>query len=64
MSSHFSGVGKNLTRAVESYNKTIGTLESRVLVSARKFNELSGSDSAEELTVEPIDSIARLQQDS
>ncbi len=60
MSSHFSGVGKNLTRAVDSYNKTLGTLESRVLVSARKFHELAGNDSKEELTVEPVDSVARL----
>jgi DNA recombination protein RmuC len=40
LGSHFSKLGKNLNQAVESYNKALGTLESRVLVSARKFNDL------------------------
>ncbi len=62
MSSHFSGVGKNLTRAVESYNKTLASLETRVLVSARKFSELSGQDSGDEINIEPVDSIARIGQ--
>ncbi len=39
MSSHFNRLGKNLQQAVEAYNRTLGTLESRVLVSARKMNE-------------------------
>jgi DNA recombination protein RmuC len=37
---HVDGLGKALTNAVSSYNKTIGSLESRVLVSARKLNQL------------------------
>ncbi|MFZ3221680.1 MAG: DNA recombination protein RmuC, partial [Rugosibacter sp.] len=37
---HWAGVGKNLNDAVAAYNKSVATLESRVLVTARKFQEL------------------------
>jgi DNA anti-recombination protein RmuC len=40
MGKHMDGLGKALTNAVSSYNKTIGSLEGRVLVSARKLNQL------------------------
>ncbi len=40
MSSHFENLRKGLEKAVSSYNSTIGTFEKRVLVSARRFNEL------------------------
>ncbi len=42
---HVDGLGKALTNAVTAYNRTVGTLESRVLVSARKLNELGLTDS-------------------
>jgi len=41
---HVDGLGKALTNAVSSYNRTVGSLESRVLVSARKLNELGVVD--------------------
>jgi DNA recombination protein RmuC len=41
---HIDGLGKALTTAVSSYNRTVGSLESRVLVSARKLNELGVVD--------------------
>lgn len=47
MSSHFAKMGRSLAGAVEAYNKGIGSLESRVLVSARKFKELGASASLE-----------------
>ncbi|HUA15249.1 MAG TPA: DNA recombination protein RmuC [Verrucomicrobiae bacterium] len=59
LAGHITAVGANLDRAVESYNKAVGSLESRVLVSARKFAEL-GAPVAEDIPeVEPIETTAR-----
>lgn len=60
MNSHFAKMGRGLASAVESYNKGIGSLESRVLVTARKFKELGiapGQVDLEEL--EPVEKITR-----
>jgi DNA recombination protein RmuC len=46
---HLSGLGNRLGSAVESYNKAVGSLEHRVLPSARRLSELSASN--KELTV-------------
>lgn len=40
LAEHWAGVGKNLGEAVSAYNKSVASLETRVLVSARKFREL------------------------
>jgi DNA recombination protein RmuC len=56
---YFSDIGKNLDRALESYNKGVGSLEARVLVTARKFKE-RGAIAGEEIEViEPIDKSSR-----
>ena len=49
MSEHFGRVGTSLKGAVENYNKAVGSLESRVLVSARELRKLKVSDAADEL---------------
>lgn len=40
MSGHIGRIGKGLETAVEAYNSTVGSFEQRVLVSARRFQEL------------------------
>jgi DNA recombination protein RmuC len=48
MGEHWAKVGTSLAGAVTAYNKAVGSLEARVLVSARKLAELGVS--ADELT--------------
>ncbi len=58
MGGHLDKLGRSLTGAVTSYNKAIGSLETRVLVSARKFSEMDAS--AEELaSPAPVTEAAR-----
>jgi DNA recombination protein RmuC len=59
LAGHITSVGTGLDRAVESYNKAVGSLESRVLVSARKFAELGASVAEEIPELEPIETTAR-----
>jgi DNA recombination protein RmuC len=59
LASHITSVGTGLDRAVESYNKAVGSLESRVLVSARKFAELGASVAEDIPELEPIETTAR-----
>src|SRR5271166_768939 len=59
LAGHISSVGNGLDRAVESYNKAVGSLESRVLVSARKFAELGASVAEDIPVIEPIETTAR-----
>jgi DNA recombination protein RmuC len=56
---HITSVGANLDRAVESYNKAVGSLETRVLVSARKFADLGASAAEDIPELEPIETSAR-----
>lgn len=45
VSSHLDSLGKSLVSSVTHYNKTVASIESRVLVTARKFNEFDIGDS-------------------
>ena len=58
MGKHLERVGKSLTNAVGSYNQAVGSLETRVLVSARKLSALGVVD-AELTAPEPVSETAR-----
>jgi DNA recombination protein RmuC len=62
LASHFEDVRKGLDRAVEAYNKAVGSLEGRVMVSARKFSELGAPVVDDIAELEPIDTTARTLQ--
>jgi DNA recombination protein RmuC len=57
--SHVKTVGKELDSAVEAYNRAVGSLESRVMVSARKFAELGAAVTEEIPELAPIEKTTR-----
>jgi len=59
LGAHVENLGKGLDRAVEAYNKAVGSLESRVMVSARKFVELGAPVTEEIAELNPIETTTR-----
>ncbi len=59
LAGHITGVGTCSIEAVEAYNQAVGSLENRVLVSARKFAELGASVAEDIPDLEPIETTAR-----
>ena len=53
LSEHFARLGKSLGSAVDHFNGAVGNLESRVLVTARKFEDLQAAPSDSELSSIP-----------
>ena len=59
LAEHFENVGKSLAKAVAAYNGAVGTLETRVIVTARRLKD-KGITAAEELPdLETIDQVPR-----
>ncbi len=56
---YFDDLRGALVRAVDSYNKAVGSLESRVMVSARKFRDLEAASSEGMKPLETVDRLAR-----
>ncbi|MGD0880827.1 MAG: DNA recombination protein RmuC [Acidimicrobiales bacterium] len=61
---HMAGVGKSLTGAVAAYNRAVGSLEGRVLVTARRFVEMGVVGQGELPQPAPVDSATRPLQAS
>ena len=59
MYEHFHGLRRNLDAAVNSFNKMVSSMETRVMVSARKFRELGAAGGDEIEQIEPIEKGAR-----
>jgi DNA recombination protein RmuC len=59
MTAHFADMRKGLDRAVDAYNRAMGSYESRVLVSARKFKDLGASNGNDIEAIDIIDRVSR-----
>ncbi len=63
LSAHWTDVGDKLAKTVGSYNKSVGALETRVLVTARKFEELKAAPEDGNLeSPEQVDVLPRMLQ--
>src|ERR1700741_1592578 len=59
MSVHMDNLRKGLDRAVDAYNKAAGSMESRVMVTARKFPELGAAITEEIPELDQIETTTR-----
>jgi len=59
LADHFEDLRRNLDRAVEAYNRAAGSLESRVLVAARRFQDLGAAAPEPLRSLEPVDRATR-----
>lgn len=60
-SNHVQKLGRSLNSAVGDYNKTVGSLETRILSSARKFETLGAAPETAKLT--KVDGIERIPRE-
>jgi DNA recombination protein RmuC len=65
MAAHWNKVGMGLERAVEAYNSAVGSFESRVMVSARRFADLKTTPLGVEIPeLERVDKAVRALQEN
>ncbi len=62
LAGHLDGVGKGLDGAVARYNEAVGSLESRVLVAARRFSELGAGGGDELVAPRTVEKTTRVLQ--
>ena len=59
LAEHVAKIGGGLGRAVDAYNKAVGSLETRVMPAARRFKELGAASGEEMPELEPIERTPR-----
>lgn len=59
LADHIQDIGKGLDKATQSYNKAVGSMETRVLPAARKFKELKATTEADIPSLSPIETAQR-----
>ncbi len=59
LAEHLAGIGRGLSTANDSYNKAVGSIESRVLPAARRFKELGAGTGDDLPLIQPVESNPR-----
>lgn len=59
LAEHIGKIGKSLGDSVRAYNDAVGSIESRVMVTGRKFRELGGLTEAEIPRLAPVEKLPR-----
>jgi DNA recombination protein RmuC len=59
LAGHFDDLRRALERSVNAYNRAVGALESRILISARRFRELGSASNEEIAELSGIDQAPR-----
>ena len=61
MAKHIQKLGREIDRCASTYNQVVGSFERRVLIAARKFNELGLNLKSDEelLSIDPVETKAR-----
>lgn len=60
LAEHFANLGRSLGNAVQNFNSAVGSFETRVLTTARKFEDLKAASAAATLPlIESVDNIPR-----
>ena len=62
LATHYDDVKRGLDRAVDAYNRSVASLETRVLVTARRFRDLGASSGDDIPALETIEKTARVVQ--
>ena len=64
LAKHLEDMGRHLERSVEAYNRAVGSVESRVLVAARRFKELGATAQGEIPELSQVEKMPRSKPSS